>query len=187
MEKKTSILFAVMLIFGIVAGYGVWYGTSSRVGIPIDKLALEGRITTLQGITVDQQQWMNKNPCTIHVTIDNIYPGWSGSCIWALKNVGTINGMLSAKFSAIINKPIDAPGELGDYLECTYYYASGIAERRTDLGPLNQIKGLLHTPDSVGAGVEYLVGIEFTLPSDAGNIVQNQSVELDIVFTLDQA
>jgi len=72
----------------------------------------------------------NDDPCTEHITISNIAPGFEMKKKYAIKNTGTIDGRLSISFSAITNKengrtepeieagdeygPLD--GELGEYL-----------------------------------------------------------------------
>jgi len=46
-------------------------------------------------LTVDDQD----DPNVVHITLSNLAPGWEHTYIWVLKNVGSIDGVVTACFS----------------------------------------------------------------------------------------
>ena len=121
--KKIMPLFgsiALVLIAGMFATLGTTaiFSDTETVGVH------DIQAGTLD-LTVDDQ-----NPCTVHITIHNIAPGWSKTWLWKLKNTGSLDGNLTVEISLITNNDNgltepesavdttggDGEGELGQYL-----------------------------------------------------------------------
>jgi predicted ribosomally synthesized peptide with SipW-like signal peptide len=99
--------------------------------------------------TLDLKVDGQDDPNVVHIVLSDIAPGWEQGYKWTLKNVGSVSGKVSVKFSAITNWENDmnepeivaeaqpygyqgarqtlghpTDGELGEYLSITggYYY-----------------------------------------------------------------
>ena len=151
------------------------------------------------------------DPCTEHVTINNIKPGWSKMLQWGLRNTGNLDGELWIEISVIINnecgrnepeRAVDNTGgwydngELGDYLKtkaAMVDYSDGTGTTTVYTSKtLNDIGGETFTFSGkyglLEAGETYqLFKMFLELPEGTGDIVQSDSVEFDIIFHLEQA
>ena len=150
----------------------------------------------------------DNDPCTIHIHLDNIAPGYYKELVYEVTNTGTLDGKLSFEFTAITNKengrtepeiaagdtygPLE--GELDQYLlfrfRREYPNKAWIC---INSKPLNDFGGTTWSTLQDGtqmilrSGETWGIQFRFTLPQDTGNIVQSDSVEFDIIIHLDQA
>ena len=212
---KKSILESILMI-GIVAAM-MTAGTQSYFS---DTETSGGNTFTAGTLNL---QVGDDDPCTIHITIDNIAPGWSKSWLWKLENTGSLDGNLTVEFSEIINNDNgltepesavdttggDDEGELGQYLIVKKFdMRSGPGTSPwtlTDINDntfvcdygftLNEYGGRTFSTywpyDGCGyctleSGETQYCFLQLELPSDVGNIVQSDSVEFDITFSLEQ-
>lgn len=202
MKKIMPLVASIILILiaGIftTAGTMAWFSDTETVSVgDINAGTLD--------LTVDDE-----NPCTAHITVHNIAPGWSETYKYTLKNIGTITGGLTVEFSDITNKengrnePEIAAGdvygdggELGENLKATvYFYSKG--DGKTFLHKNLNYWGGHFVPvklsEPAGVAMSFQLGpddeatfwLELELPWKKGNIVQSDSVEFDITFHLDQ-
>jgi len=132
MDTKIKSVLGSVLVIGIVAAMmtagtqSLYSDTETSVG------------NTFTAGTLDLTVNGSDDPI-VHITVDDIYPGWSGRYSWIVKNVGTIDGQPSIEFSAITNNEngieepeADAtgenggePGELGGILRMNIYWCQG--------------------------------------------------------------
>jgi len=140
------------------------------------------------------------------VEIKDIKPGDSGFLRYHVNNIGTIGGKLHITLANVSNSPGATPeseptpdnGELGEKLLINVWYGdeseypnySNHVVVSTPLNDLNNVKSLLGDLTAEGDptttdGKD--VYIKWELPSSVGNVVQGDSVQFDIVLTLDQA
>jgi predicted ribosomally synthesized peptide with SipW-like signal peptide len=94
MDKK--ILLSVMMI-GLVAAlagaglYAYFSDTETSSG------------NYFSAGTLDLKVDGKEDPDVVHITIDNIAPGWGGEYYWRLKNTGSLPGVVSIEITPIIN------------------------------------------------------------------------------------
>jgi len=147
----------------------------------------------------------DQNPYTEHITFDNIAPGFYGSRVYKIKNIGTIDGKLSIEISAITNNDngltdpesdVDNTGGAGEG-ELGHYLNIKLERRNPNKGifpwdRLNDHGGTTRTtaggePMILHPGDEWNIRLELRLNQNVGNIIQSDSVEFDVVFCLEQA
>ncbi|GAI07263.1 unnamed protein product, partial [marine sediment metagenome] len=120
MKKILFSLMAILLAVGVV-GAGAFALFSD-----VEKVEVGDISAGTLDLTVNDQ-----NPCTEHITVGDVYPGWWKKYEYTIANIGTLEGKLTVELSSIINKengrtepeieagdvygPLD--GELGEYLE----------------------------------------------------------------------
>ncbi|EMA42207.1 hypothetical protein C448_11771 [Halococcus morrhuae DSM 1307] len=126
--------------------------------------------------------------------VSDAAPGDSGSQSLKLKNAGSIAGVLEVDFNNLSQKGGDNPepeqeadgdnsGDLADNIEITvggdYATATFTLQEAVD-----------HTPyelDSKMKGTESgTAKVEWSIPGDVGNEIQDDEVTFDVVFTLSQ-
>ena len=94
--KKVSILASIMMVVLAsvlaTAGTMAWFSDTETVSVG-----------DIQAGTLNLQVGAN-DPCTVHIRIHNIAPGWSETFDWILTNTGSISGTLSIEVSPITNK-----------------------------------------------------------------------------------
>ncbi|MCD6571659.1 MAG: hypothetical protein J7K62_00095 [Thermoplasmata archaeon] len=147
------------------------------------------------------------DPCTEHITFDDIAPGDYLDSLFVVENTGSLDGNLYVEIKNVKNyengrtEPEQEagdtgnPGELGEYLQLTNM-AVGIGGTWTSLNSqLGWPRPSVNDADAsnltvlvvfLRAGETAKVGMDWKLPEDTSNIVQNDIVEFDIVFRLDQ-
>ena len=180
---------AIILIAGMFASLGTmaWFNDTETVSVD-----------DIQAGTLNLQVGAN-DPCTVHVTISNIAPGWSRDFIVTITNTGTLTGRLSVEFSAITNlentceepeqaegdDPASSEGELGDYLgaapyiyipagvwppdACSFAFPDGKSPANH---PLNTLGGQTYTMDATGWGDGW-ESLNVLAPGDSRTFVLN--------------
>ena len=108
---------AIILIAGIFASAGTMAQFNDTETVGVHDIQAGTLDLTLEGSDV-----------VVHVTIKDIYPGWSKTWLWELKNTGSLDGNLTVEVTNIVNRENGrndpeieagdegAPGELGQYL-----------------------------------------------------------------------
>ncbi|GAH38720.1 unnamed protein product [marine sediment metagenome] len=125
MKKVLFSVIAILLAIGVVGG-GAFAVFSDVETVEVGDISAGTLDLTVGG----------ENPCTEHITISNIAPGWEARFYFELKNTGSLPGKLSVEISEIINKEngrgypeLDAgditygglEGELGANLEVWFF------------------------------------------------------------------
>lgn len=186
MDKKILVSMMVIGLVATLAGAGMYAYFN-------DTETSKGNILTAG--TLDLKVDGKDNPDIAHIVVDNIYPGWSDTYTWTLKNEGSIAGKLSIEFSTIISKEnglmepeismgdTETKGELDTSL-CCRINSPGSGS----LAYLNTWSGKTVIKDiSLGPGAEVVFSMDLYLLESVGNIIQSDSVEFDIIFHLVQA
>ncbi|RLI27494.1 hypothetical protein DRO58_04270 [Candidatus Bathyarchaeota archaeon] len=190
--KKIMPLFgsiALVLIAGMFATAGTltYFSDTEKVSVGDIKA---GTLNLKVGVN---------EPCTAHITIRNIAPGWSGDYIITITNTGTLTGKLSVEFSTITNlentceepeeaegdDPASSVGELGEYLGVAPYIYIPVGAWPPDVcsfafpdgkspanHPLNTLGGQTYTMDATGYGTGWET-LNVLGPGDSRTFVLN--------------
>jgi len=161
--------------------------------------------------TLDLKVDDNDDPYVAHCELTNLKPGdstigpgaWApGALYWTVKNVGSLSGELTVTITNVVNyeKGQNEPealvdstsgeneGELGGKLRIQVW-RDGIWTY--EIGNINAANGAEIIPGFkpsviLNPGEETILQISWCVYSDAGNEIQSDSVEFDVVFHLDQ-
>ena len=194
MKKFLFSLMAILLAIGVV-GAGAMAIFSDVEKVEVGDISAGTLDLTVGG----------ENPCTEHITISNIAPGYSELVQLWLANTGSLDGELSVEISTITNNDNgltepesvvdstagDGEGELGEYLKAkAAWYDDPSTTTAFANQILNDIGGRTFTTSGnfalLEAGETQSLKMVLELPEGTGNIVQSDSVEFDIIFHLDQ-
>jgi predicted ribosomally synthesized peptide with SipW-like signal peptide len=124
MKKIMPLMASVMLI--LVAGMFAGAGTLAYFS-DTEKIS----VADINAGTLNLQVDAN-DPCTQHITLSNIAPGWSKMYDWTLKNTGSITGVVKVEFSAIteIENGMNEPELVA---EATVYTPAGCGQQTVGL------------------------------------------------------
>lgn len=121
----------------------------------------------------------------------DVYPGFTDTKMITVENTGTINGLLSVRFTNIVNSPgettepegaLGTPdlGELGANLDIV------ISDGSTSWSAkLDSWTGLVSL-GALNAGQTRSLTLTYSVNSAVGNVIQDDSVTFTIEFVLDQ-
>jgi len=84
---------AIILIAGIFASAGTMAQFNDTETVGVHDIQAGTLDLTLEGSDV-----------VVHVTIKDIYPGWSKTWLWELKNTGSLAGNLTVEITNVVNK-----------------------------------------------------------------------------------
>jgi len=151
----------------------------------------------------------NDGSATTTVSVDDVKPGGSGRGSTTLTNGGSVDGYLNVDVGTMTNnentvvEPETAatgenggePGELGGVLDVIYGFDTTgdgnidvpfVDTTSKPYEPINRTGGAEYNPNiplsSNGGSADFIV--EWQLPSDVGNKIQSDGVELDVTFEL---
>jgi predicted ribosomally synthesized peptide with SipW-like signal peptide len=125
---------------------------------------------------------------------EGIAPGDSGEEPVAVKNAGSIAGMLTASIDSVEDYENgrndaergdgddDSEGELSEHLKVALKYGNYTSPWKT----LADVNERTYGPWEFGAGVRQTVTIMWHLPVTAGNVVQSDRVTADMTLSLTQ-
>jgi len=153
----------------------------------------------LGNVTVNEQgDGLNDN-----VTFGRVAPGDSGSITWTLTNDGTVDGDLTLVSTvafgengsnepeaAVAGNNGGANGDLDEYMTCrlscdgTYLTDGG----GNSFVPFSDLEAALDSQVNVAldAGVTTVYLLEWQIAVTVGNIIQSDTAQIDITFTLNQ-
>ena len=185
---------AIIMLAGTFASVGILaqFSDTEQIGVH-----------DIQAGTLNLQVGDN-DPSTVHITIQDIQPGFYVKKHYRIYNTGTLDGKLSVVFSSITNDDngLTEPeqtdgdstggageGELGQCLIINGIFVEGCSSLRITpyKTKLNNVDGYTTGPVDLNVGTKNNLKLEFWLPIGTGNIVQSDSVEFDITFNLVQA
>lgn len=131
------------------------------------------------------------------INATNAKPTDSGQGTWNLTNAGSINGSLDIDVTAVnnseneINDPesdvdsSNSSGELGANLE-VYVHTNGGTNITSGWVTADSLSGATYENISVSAGTSKEIVVEWRIPSTVGNVIQTDSVTVDVQFELNQ-
>lgn len=131
------------------------------------------------------------------ISITDAVPGDSGTGTLTLANAGTVDGNLDVSISAInssengTNDPESSAGDAGssDGVELEEQLTVTISLGGTQLvsDTVNNLSTGSIGTQALNAGSSADLDMSYTVDSNAGNLIQSDSVSLDLTFTLTQA
>jgi len=131
------------------------------------------------------------DPLGAYFTVSNVKPGDSGSRNIELKNDGSLAGKAYIHFKNVVDSPGTTPepeptpdtGELSQNLKIK---VSNSTHTIVDDFLFN-IKSNSYLLGTIAGGGTLTVTIEWSIPSDVGNVIMGDTVTFDIEFSLQQA
>jgi predicted ribosomally synthesized peptide with SipW-like signal peptide len=139
-----------------------------------------------------------------NITFGMVAPGESGSITWTLTNDGTVDGELTLVCTdnvfgengsnepelAVFGNDSGGNGDLDEYMTCqlscegTYITNGGIS----GYVPFSDLAAALNSQANValGAGLDTVYLLEWQIDSSVGNIIQSDTANIGITFTLTQ-
>lgn len=137
-----------------------------------------------------------EDPLSSNVTYsDDVYPGWGDSTYFPVENDGSINGTLYLDVS-YTDGPGDTPepeptpdnGELSQYLYVKIYYSEDATFDASEVvwkGNVSDWSGEIELGD-LPAGATKYIKVEASIDSDVGNVIQGDTLTVDVTFKLKQ-
>lgn len=185
MRALLSLVLVGIVLFGI--GAGTWAYFSDEETSTGNYIAAG----TLNLIVAGE------DPLSSSVTYsDPIYPGWSDSTYFPVENDGSIDGTLKLDISytdspGLTPEPEPTPdnGELSQYLYVKIYYGDDSdfsGETPIWEGYVSDWSGEITLGD-LPAGATKYIKVEASVDSSVGNVIQGDSLTVDITFTLEQS
>jgi len=184
MEINKKILASIFVI-GILA-LGIGWGTYSYFS---DTETSSGN--TFTAGTLDLKVDGKDDPLGAYFEVSNVKPSDTGSKDIVLSNAGTIDGKAYIHFKDVTDSPGTTPeseptpdeGELSQNLKIKVSAgATTIVE-----GFLSDIESNSYELGTIAGGGSLTVTIAWSIPSDVGNVIMDDSVTFDIEFSLVQA
>ena len=178
-------ILASMLVIGILA-LAVGWGTYSYFS---DIETSSGN--TFTAGTLDLKVDGTDDPLPVYFTVSDVKPGDSGSKDIVLNNAGSLAGKAYIHFKNVVDSPgtTPEPEPTPDYgeLSANLYIrvkVDGVTKAEGYLSTINSTKYELGT---IAGGGSLTVTIEWSIPSDVGNVIMDDRVTFDIEFILEQA
>jgi len=178
-------LLAGLIIIGLV-GFALGWGTYSYFS---DTETSSGN--TFSAGTLDLKVDGKDDPLGAYFSVSDVKPGDSGYKDIVLSNAGTLAGKAYIHFKNVEDKPGTTPeseptpdnGELSQNLYIKVL-VGGVVKAE---GYLSAIKCNSYELGTIVGGGSLTVTIEWSIPSDVGNVIMGDSVTFDIEFSLVQA
>ncbi|HRY62682.1 MAG TPA: TasA family protein [Candidatus Paceibacterota bacterium] len=144
---------------------------------------------------------------SVKFTVTNTAPGASGTSYWTVKNVGSLAGYVDLASIAKTNddnlctEPESTDGdttcgagqgELGANMNITIFVDAdkdGVIDGGETTLYTGTLDGLATSYDAnlaLAAGAEQYVSLNWSIPTTVGNVIQSDSVQLDMSFQLGQ-
>jgi predicted ribosomally synthesized peptide with SipW-like signal peptide len=182
MNKK---ILASIFVIGILA-LAIGWGTYSYFS---DTETSSGN--TFSAGTLDLKVDGKDNPLGAYFSVSDVKPGDSNSKGIVLSNSGTLAGKAYIHFKNVVDSPGTTPepeptpdyGELSKNLYIKVLVDSTIKAE----GYLSDIKSNSYELGTIAGGGSLTVTIQWSIPSDVGNVIMGDSVTFDIEFSLQQA
>ena len=182
MDKKilASIFMVSMLAFAMGWGtYSYFSDTETSSG------------NTFSAGTLDLKVDGKDDPLGAYFSVSDVKPGDSGSKDIVLSNAGTLAGKAYIHFKNVVDDKGETPepeilpdtGELSKNLYIKVL-VGGVVKAE---GYLFDIKCNSYELGTIVGGGSLTVTIEWSIPSDVGNVIMGDSVTFDIEFSLVQA
>ncbi|MEM0095696.1 MAG: TasA family protein [Candidatus Bathyarchaeia archaeon] len=178
-------ILASIVVVGMLA-FAIGWGTYSLFS---DTETSSGN--TFTAGTLDLKVDGKDDPLGAYFTVSNVKPGDSGSKDIVLSNAGTLDGRAYIHFKNVVDdkgttpepEPTPDEGELSKNLKIKVLV--GTTTIVEDF--LFNIKSTSYLLGTIAGGGSLTVTIEWSIPSDVGNVIMGDTVTFDIEFSLQQA